>query len=103
MMNGSSRLAWALLFVALLIPSWATAQNEKPKPGDDPVKVQVPNPPLDEGRPLGDVGDRMGTVANQLKSKKADQEVVSRQQHVVGHLDDLVERLRAKRKKAEGG
>lgn len=85
-----------ILAAAGMLPAQGDREGASPA-------VQVPNPPLDENRPLGDLGDRMGVVGGRLAARDGSPPVQALQGHIVGHLDDLLERLRKKVDQCCGG
>jgi hypothetical protein len=100
MTNALTTLSIGLLCL-LTLGSAAVGQTDETSKGN--VGVNVPNPPLDENQPLADVGGRMGSVAVKLDAKDVSAPVQVAQGHIVGHLDDLLERMRKKVKKCCGG
>ena len=90
-----------LVALAILSSLPALAQEEAPSPATKTPSAD--NPPLDENRPLGDVGGRMGTVAEKLKAKDVGESVQVQQGHIVEHLDELLKRARKKVSKCCGG
>ncbi|HMS15729.1 MAG TPA: hypothetical protein PKA37_02740 [Planctomycetota bacterium] len=91
----------SLIALAIFSSLPAFAQEQVPSPPTKPPSAD--NPPLDEGRPLGDVGGRMGVVAEKLEVKDVGTRVQVQQGHIVEHLDELLKRARKNVSKCCGG
>lgn len=90
-----------LVLFGILGPLAAQGDVKTPGGTEGPAAAERPDadppPALNDDDPLGDVTQRMGTIATDLAQLDTGKSVRTQQSHVVSHLDELIERLRRKR------